>query len=570
MTTAAKGLFRTLADCGHAPADGPVLRRQKSVITGASLLKSAMCPLWGALFFAVGAVAAAIVPLVYLLFTSLSVARLSRDKDISGFRTRQAWFIFVLPCAVTIALGGLHASGVVLLWSFLAPLIALLFHGPASSVRWLLGFFVAVVAALFLDALGVLPIVPMSASMRSVFTALNVIAVCGISYTAVRYYAMLLEEEQGVQAQLNGELAMKNAELDRKNQELAEQARRVAESQQALVHSEKLAAMGQLVAGVAHELNTPLGAIRASVGNLSAATGEIIAELPSTLARATPAEVEALARLLARGAATSADLSSAEERKLRRRLRAELEASDVEGAADAADVLVQLRVTSAADCGGLEKSPRLAPLLRAAYGLSALRRNCATIGFAADRAAKMVFALKTYAHPGATEERRAVSVDETVETVLTLYQNKLKNGVEVRRRFAAGVVVEGHHDALIQVWTNLVHNALQAMESRGVLELAITTERGRARVEVIDDGKGIPASVLPRIFDPFFTTKSAGEGTGLGLSICKDIVANHGGSIAVESAPGRTVFTVELPLARSTTKPAEFEPPPSFVERSQA
>jgi two-component system, NtrC family, sensor kinase len=187
-------------------------------------------------------------------------------------------------------------------------------------------------------------------------------------------------------------------------------------------------------------------------------------------------------------------------------------------------------------------------LLRSASDLAALRRNSGTIRMAAERAAKIVFALKSYAHPGsAGGEPIEASLAENVETVLTLYQNQIKHGVELVRSFEDAGIVRGHHEELNQVWTNLVHNALQAMHYRGRLELRVAREGSHVVVQVFDSGSGIPEDALHRIFEPFFTTKGQGEGSGLGLSICKDIVERHAGTLRVESRPGRTVFTVVLP-----------------------
>ena len=198
-----KNWFRRLSDCGHAPSDNAQDRRQKSVITGASILKTGACPIWTAFFFFLGAHIAAAIPLFYGLFTWLSIWHLARNKDIAGFRTRQAWLILLLPFGVSIAAGGLVAGGAVVLWSFLAPLIALLFHGPKASLKWLFGFVAAVMATFFIEVFGLLPAVEMGAVLLSVFTAMNVVVVAVLSYAAVRYYALLLEEEQTAKQALN-------------------------------------------------------------------------------------------------------------------------------------------------------------------------------------------------------------------------------------------------------------------------------------------------------------------------------------------------------------------------------
>jgi signal transduction histidine kinase len=103
-------------------------------------------------------------------------------------------------------------------------------------------------------------------------------------------------------------------------------------------------------------------------------------------------------------------------------------------------------------------------------------------------------------------------------------------------------------DELNQVWTNLIHNALQAMDYRGTLTLEVMTQDQQAKISITDSGKGIQKEIQSRIFEPFFTTKPPGEGSGLGLDIVKKIIEKHSGQISVESQPGRTTFNVFLPI----------------------
>jgi signal transduction histidine kinase len=103
-------------------------------------------------------------------------------------------------------------------------------------------------------------------------------------------------------------------------------------------------------------------------------------------------------------------------------------------------------------------------------------------------------------------------------------------------------------DELNQVWTNLVHNALQAMVYKGVLRVDVTRDARNLLVSITDSGEGISPEIMPKIFEPFFTTKPAGEGSGLGLDIVRKIVEKHQGTIDVASIPGQTTFTICLPL----------------------
>jgi len=173
------------------------------------------------------------------------------------------------------------------------------------------------------------------------------------------------------------------------------------------------------------------------------------------------------------------------------------------------------------------------------------------MAMASARASKIVFALRSYAHPGAEGEWSEGSITLGLDTVLTLYHNQIKHGVDLICDYGDTDSIEARHDELNQVWTNLVHNALQAMEGKGTLTITTEGDTDEVRVRIQDDGPGIPEDLRSRIFTPFFTTKDRGEGSGLGLSICVEIIQRHGGRLDVDSEPGRTAFTVALPRRRA-------------------
>jgi len=322
-------------------------------------------------------------------------------------------------------------------------------------------------------------------------------------------------------------------------------------SQRQLVLSDRMAALGQLVAGVAHEINTPVGVIRASVGNIESSLTGTLTQLPELLRSMPPEHMQAFIKLLDRARAARQTLTAREQRSLRRKLSERLHEHGIDNADAVADTLADM-----ADTGIVESLDELVGLLRhddgraleAAYQLASLQRNSDSISTAVERASKVVFALKKFAHHDHEGKRSAADIIDGLETVLTLYQNNLKQGVEVVRDFAELPEVSCYPDELNQVWTNLLHNALQAMDNKGRLEIRARRDGGRIVVTVADDGPGIPEAILDRIFEPFFTTKAAGEGSGLGLDICQRIVDRHDGTMAVDSRPGRTVFTVSIPL----------------------
>jgi signal transduction histidine kinase len=172
------------------------------------------------------------------------------------------------------------------------------------------------------------------------------------------------------------------------------------------------------------------------------------------------------------------------------------------------------------------------------------------------RIADLVKAIKSYTHMDQSPMQE-IDVHEGLESTLTMLGYKLKN-MQVVRAFDRSVPrIMAYGGELNQVWTNLIDNAIDAVNGSGKLCVGTFVEDNQLVVEIVDNGKGIPPEIQPRLFEPFFTTKSVGTGTGLGLLISHRIVANrHGGEIEFESKPGETRFKVRLPLVR-TPSPKE-------------
>ena len=355
-----------------------------------------------------------------------------------------------------------------------------------------------------------------------------------------------------VGAQLGGmfERRRANEEIKRKNEQLRKTLRELKNTQSQLIQSEKMAALGQLIAGVAHEVNTPLGAIRSSVGNISTALGQVLLQLPDFYQKLSGEEQSLFLKLLDTSLDNKTILTSKEARRARRALVSDLDDAGVEDPDAVGDVLV--------DMGVMEDYLTFLPLiqhasgieiLEMAYKLTSLKRNAENITLAADKAAKVVFALKSYSHYEISGEKIKASIVDGIETVLTLYHNQIKHGIEVVRNFQQVGPILCYPDELNQVWTNLIHNSLQAMIGKGTLTIGVQQKKNFILVAIADSGKGIPDDIKDKIFQPFFTTKRAGEGSGLGLDIVRKIIEKHDGKIEVESKVGKgTTFTVELPV----------------------
>ncbi|MEM6351454.1 MAG: ATP-binding protein [Cyanobacteria bacterium P01_D01_bin.14] len=343
------------------------------------------------------------------------------------------------------------------------------------------------------------------------------------------------------------------AALTERNRALSNAHTTLEATETQLMRAEKMALLGQLVAGIAHEINTPLGAISSASGNSLAAFDAAYLRLQQFCQQASPTTQAAVFALIDRSlAATQPDASrmpSREKRQYRRTLLDVLSERGITKARAISDHLVDMAVYELfPDLESLLSDPQAADWIELAYHLTRLRRSGQNSAIASQQATKIVTALKTYAHFDQQGAMVETNVIDGIETVLQLYHNAIKQGIEVVCHYDELPPLMGYPDELIQLWSNLVQNALQAMKQQGTLTLTAQVAHQAIWVTVADSGPGIPPELQDRIFQPFFTTKPTGEGSGLGLDIVQKIVEKHSGRITLTSVPGQTEFTVMLPL----------------------
>ena len=363
------------------------------------------------------------------------------------------------------------------------------------------------------------------------------------AYHDLEEYNLLLERKVNERTQ----------QLNLRNEELVKVINDLEESQQQLVHSEKMAALGQLVASIAHEINTPLGAIQASAGN---ATKYYTAYANSLdmLFRLEGETDQQLFLWLLHSARPMESLTTREERAAKRSAGKELDEHGIQYSADIAEMLIDMGISDQVSIMvPMLRGPKYFEVIQSAHQLTGIMRSNQTIYSATARASKIVFALKSFARQDQFGEKQESDINEGINTVLVLYSGLLKQGCEVVKEFSELPPLDCHADELNQVWTNLIHNALQAMDYKGTLTLRSRLDQSgtcpQIIVQVEDTGHGIPPELHNRVWESFFTTKESGEGSGLGLGICKRIIEKHAGRLFFESQPGKTTFTVVLPLA---------------------
>jgi signal transduction histidine kinase len=333
---------------------------------------------------------------------------------------------------------------------------------------------------------------------------------------------------------------------------LAAMARRFREVDSHLREREKLVALGKLSAGLAHELNNPAGAAQRTLKQLGELIGNLQEDALRYDSRFADDQREALRsareHLRTKSKQPLDALTRADEEEA---LAGYLETLGVNDAWVAAPTLVSVGIRKS------ELEPKLAhlPPTAAAAGISWLEGVLRTEDLLGDarnalqRIAEIVASVKQYSHMDEAPHQE-IDLHEGLDATLKMFNSAKGEGIEVVRDYDRSLPkIWAYSSELNQVWTNLVDNALDAMNGKGRLTIRTRPDDDGVLVEIMDSGPGIPTEVQSRIFEPFFTTKPVGKGTGLGLDISYRIVTKrHGGSIRVQSQPGDTRFQVHLPF----------------------
>jgi signal transduction histidine kinase len=332
---------------------------------------------------------------------------------------------------------------------------------------------------------------------------------------------------------------------------------RIRETTRMEQQRDRLASLGKLSAGLAHELNNPASAAKRATSQLRDILKQI-KDASHDLGRRdlTPAQKSEIEKLEAsiiqrdeppRDALTISDLGEQIDSLLRSHGQDDL----WQLAADLARKNVKPEVLESL-FASLDTDTARAALVRISASVE-VANLLKEIESSTSRISDLVGAIKEYTYMDQAPVQN-VDVVKSLETTLTILNYKLRRGVELQRDYQRiPLLVNSFGSELNQVWTNLIDNAIDAMDGKGELRVRTYRDDSCVVVEIGDNGPGISPEIKSHIFEPFFTTKGVGEGTGLGLDTVQRIVKKHRGTIQVSSRPGDTRFQVWLPLAKGPT-----------------
>ncbi|OLS26337.1 MAG: Nitrogen regulation protein NR(II), partial [Candidatus Heimdallarchaeota archaeon LC_2] len=341
-------------------------------------------------------------------------------------------------------------------------------------------------------------------------------------------------------------------------------------SRQALLQqSEKMAQLGTLSAGLAHELNNPSSAVSSGTSQMSKAMDKLLisqSEIQDhTYIDTQNKYLSELVKIVKKGATNPFEMDSITQSDLEEQIENYLEEKGIDNSWEYAPLLAYINPTRAQfeKLSSLFDMNEINHIIAYLSNLVAVYSLFNEVNQGAERISSIVRALKEYSYLDQAPVGE-IDLHQGINNTLVILRNKLTKGIIITKDYDKTIPkVEAYGSELNQVWTNLIDNAVYALNEEGELIIRTRLIGDWVTIEIIDNGPGIPEAVKNKIFNPFFTTKPPGKGSGLGLDITYNIIVNkHKGDIKVFSKPGNTCFRITIPVnfetIRTGSSPSDF------------
>ncbi len=332
-------------------------------------------------------------------------------------------------------------------------------------------------------------------------------------------------------------------------QRVLENTRKNLDLSRMMVEQEKLATIGEISAGIAHDLNTPLGAAKVGSENLKFIVREIKEIFPQL-----PLQEQTLAVTLANQYKASIATSGLQKLKDKATMEERLVSFNLVDQNNIPDYALKL-----VECGirpqdedAVQKifsTNDPVKFLRVFYSLQLMDNLVEGIILSTEKASNVVKDVRAFINKGVTPERQLIDLESNIQVVLNVFSHELRKNIKLAISFEPSVKISGFDVKLFQLWSNIIKNALDAMDSQTdkMLSIATKTNQDEVIVEISNNGPKISEEIIHSIFKKFFSTKREKNGTGLGLSIVKNVLDEHGASIQVESSDELTTFRIVFP-----------------------
>lgn len=479
--------------------------------------------MWTIICFIFGKYEQSIIPISFIAISCFNLIYFRKVNKFDLAVIFQTFFALVLPFAFQWHLGGISASGCVMIWGLVSLTVSISFNNLNLSLIWLCLFLLLVVISGFIEP-GLVSRIPSDISSNSKIPLLI------LNLTMVSIFISLLvlffvRENIKSYSEINS-------------------------IQEQLIQSERISTLGTLSAGIAHEINNPLAIIKAITEEENTKGSDIYNRYFKICRSVSSDQFTLIENLILRNTHTEYLISTAQERELVKRLSDELQELGIRNARSYASNMVRAGYTSIPE--ELSSLPEnVLPEVIELLSLVAQRdKNFKIIYNATEKAARIVKNMKVYMHNPLEKEKEQVDINESIGSVLGLYENLLKQGIDLTFDKSDIPKIMGFKSELSLVWTNLIMNAIQAMENQGTLKIETNFVKNFVRVSISDSGPGIDPSIQDKIFSNIFTTKAKGEGTGYGLKLVQKMINTHAGRIWFESEVGKgTTFYIEFPLS---------------------